>query len=76
MGTVWKALAFDEPKSVVIDPTMSFGRPSIAETGIATAIVAERYKADESVEALAKDYGVPASSIQEAIRCELQLEAA
>jgi len=67
---------FDEPKVVVIDPRVSFGRPVLAGTGVRTAIVAERYKAGESVEELAKDYGRERLDIEEAIRCELALEAA
>lgn len=66
----------DEPKAVVIDPFVSFGRPVLAGTGIATAVVAERYKAGESIDDLAHDYGRERSDIEEAIRCELSLEAA
>ena len=66
----------DEPRAVVIDPYISFGRPVLAGTGIATAVIAERYKAGESVDDLAKDYDRQRDEIEEAIRCELQLEAA
>jgi uncharacterized protein (DUF433 family) len=66
----------DEPRSVLIDPRISYGRPVIAGTGIPTAIVAERYKAGESIEDLAEDYGRSAEEIQEAVRCELTLDAA
>jgi uncharacterized protein (DUF433 family) len=66
----------DAPKSVVIDPKISFGRPVISGTGIPTAVVAERYKAGDSIEQLATDYSREPSEIEEAIRCELQLEAA
>jgi uncharacterized protein (DUF433 family) len=66
----------DAPKVVVIDPRLSFGRPVITGTGITTSIVAERYKAGDSIEELAKDYGRPPAEIEEAIRCELPLEAA
>jgi uncharacterized protein (DUF433 family) len=66
----------EEPRAVVIDPFVSFGRPALAGTGIATAVLAERFKAGESVEELAKDYGRTALDIQEALRCELSLEAA
>ena len=65
----------DEPKIIVIDPTIAFGRPSIMGTGIATAIVAERYKAGESVDELADDYGCERRNIEEAVRCELALAA-
>ena len=66
----------NEPKAVVIDPYVSFGRPVLAGTGIATAVIAERYKAGESMDELAKDYDRQRDEIEEAIRCELQLEAA
>ena len=66
----------DEPRAVVIDPRVSFGRPVLVGTGIATAVIAERYKAGESVEELADDYGRQRLEIEEAIRCELWIEAA
>jgi uncharacterized protein (DUF433 family) len=66
----------DEPRLVVIDPHVSFGRPALTSSGIATAVIAERYKAGESVDELADDYGRDRLEIEEAIRCELQIEAA
>lgn len=66
----------DGPKSIVIDPAICFGRPSIAGRGISTAMVASRYKAGESMAELAADYACPAELIEEAIRAELDLQAA
>jgi uncharacterized protein (DUF433 family) len=66
----------DEPKAIVIDPRISFGRPILAGSGVPTAIVAERYKAGESIDELAEDYGRERLDIEEAIRCELDVEAA
>ena len=66
----------EEPKVVVIDPLVSFGRPVLAKTGIPTAVIAERYKAGDSMEQLADDYGRERLEIEEAIRCELTLKAA
>ena len=66
----------DEPRIIVIDPAISFGRPALVGTGIATTIIAQRYKAGESTAELAKDYGRSISEIEEAIRCELWLDAA
>jgi uncharacterized protein (DUF433 family) len=60
------------PKIVVIDPRLSFGRPVIAGTGLATEVIAERYKAGESMDDLAKDCGREKAEIEEAIRCELE----
>jgi uncharacterized protein (DUF433 family) len=67
---------FNEPKNIVIDPHLSFGRPVVRGTGIATLAIAERYKAGESVGELAADYSIPNQQIEEAIRCELQLKTA
>ncbi len=66
----------EEPKLVVIDPYVCFGRPVLVGTGIATGVIAERYKAGESIDDLAKDYGRSRLEIEEAIRCELEVEAA
>jgi uncharacterized protein (DUF433 family) len=66
----------DEPKLVVMDPCIAFGRPVLVGTGIPTAVVASRYKAGESVQQLAADYGRRRDEIEEAIRCELQEIAA
>lgn len=63
------------PTLVVIDPALSAGRPVIAGTGLATQVIAERYKAGESVRDLARDYGREDAEIDEAIRCELPIAA-
>ena len=65
-----------EPRTVVIDPTISYGRPVLAGTGIPTAILAERYKAGDSIRALSEDYTLSSDEIEEAIRCEIWTEAA
>jgi len=65
----------DAPKVVVIDPRISFGRPVLVNTGIPTAMLAERYKAGESIGNLAEDYGCDRLQVEEAIRCELPLVA-
>lgn len=64
------------PTRVTIDPTISAGRPVIAGTGLTTELIAERYKAGESILDLAKDYERTEEDIEEAIRCELQAAAA
>jgi uncharacterized protein (DUF433 family) len=71
-----KRVLADEPKVIAMDPYVSFGRPVLEGTGITTAIIAERYKAGESIEELARDYECPLPAIQEAIRCELDTKAA
>lgn len=64
------------PRSVFIDPRFSFGRPILRDSRVATAIIAGRYKAGESMEDLANDYGCSRLEIEEAVRCELPLTAA
>ena len=66
----------EQPRSVVIDPRVSFGRPVIAGTGIPTAVLAEQFKAGDTVPVLAKEYGADEEAVWDAIRCELDLEAA
>ena len=63
------------PAMVVIDPALSAGRPVITGTGLATEVIAERYKAGETVAELAKDYDRKEAEIEEAIRCELKIAA-
>jgi uncharacterized protein (DUF433 family) len=58
------------PRLVVIDPRIAFGRPVIAGTGIPTAVIHERWKAGDSVVALAEDYDRTSEEIEEALRYE------
>jgi uncharacterized protein (DUF433 family) len=66
----------NEPRIVLIDPQISYGRPVLVGTGIPTAALAERYKAGDSIKNLADDYSLSTDAIEEAIRCELWTEAA
>ena len=65
----------DTPRMIVIDPSFSFGQPSLVELGIPTGILADRYKAGESIGTLARDYGCSGALVEEAIRWELPLAA-
>ena len=51
---------------------MEFGRPVLKLSAVPTAVIADRYKAGESIAALADDYGEEPLNIEEAVRCELQ----
>lgn len=66
----------DQPKNIVIDPFISFGRAVISGTGVSTKMVAERFIGGESADELAADYGCEREKIEEAIRCELSLAEA
>ncbi len=59
-----------DPRVVVMNPTISFGRPVIVGTGIPVSSIYERYKAGDSVADLAQDFHLEISAIEEAIRCE------
>ena len=59
-----------DPRVVVMNPTVSFGRPVIVGTGIPVSSIYERYKAGDSVADLARDFNLEISAIEEAIRCE------
>ena len=60
---------------IVIDPTVCGGRAVIDRTRIAVEVVAERFKAGDSIQDLVSDYGCGPEAIQEAIRCELPIAA-
>lgn len=66
----------DEPRFILIDPKISFGRPMLARKGIPVEIVAERHRAGESIDELRKDYECSQEEIEEALRCWLWKEAA
>jgi uncharacterized protein (DUF433 family) len=63
----------DQPKNVVINPYVSFGKPVISGTGLPTRVVAERFKAGDSIPQIAANYGRKEEEIDDAIRYELRI---
>ena len=61
-----------QPRVVTMDPRVEFGRPILKVSAVPTAVIADRYKAGESIAELADDYGEDPLNIEEAVRCELQ----
>jgi uncharacterized protein (DUF433 family) len=57
-----------DPKMVVMNPRISFGRPPVG--GVATSTIWNRFRAGDSPSELARDYGLAPEAIEEAIRCE------
>jgi uncharacterized protein (DUF433 family) len=57
----------DDRRVITIDPRLAYGRPAIASKGISTAILTERVNAGESVEELARCYGLEEADVEEAI---------
>jgi uncharacterized protein (DUF433 family) len=66
----------DAPRVVVIDPYVSFGRPTVSGTGVSVAILVERFAAGESLADLADDYDLTLEQVEEAIRYGLSDELA
>ncbi len=64
-----------QPKTVVIDPRLAFGRPVISKVAVPTAIIVDRFRAGDSLAEMAGDYGVAAADIEEALRFEQRLAA-
>lgn len=56
------------PRVIVVDPRLSFGRPTIAGTSVPVVAVRGRFDAGDSVESLAHDFDVRPDQIEEALR--------
>jgi uncharacterized protein (DUF433 family) len=63
----------EQPMNVVINPYVSFGKPVIVGTGLPTRVVAERFKAGDSIPQIAANYGRKEEEIDDAIRYELRI---
>ncbi|MBI5361754.1 MAG: DUF433 domain-containing protein [Planctomycetes bacterium] len=59
------------PRSIVIDPRIQFGKPCIAGAWVPTRIIAERFRASETIASIAYDYGIPEQKIEDALRYEM-----
>ena len=62
------------PEHVMIDPLVKAGEPCINGTELGTALVAERFRAGESVKDLAEVYARSPAEIEEAIRYESEIK--
>ena len=54
-------------KTIVIDPNIAFGQPTIEGAGLLTWAVADRIDAGESVEDVATDYGIDTDKLYDAL---------
>jgi len=59
-----------QPRSVVVDPTRSFGRPVLTGAYVRTEVIEQRFRAGDTIAEMAEDYSVPADKIEEALRFE------
>lgn len=57
----------DAPRPILIDPRISFGRPTLAGYGVSTSAIAQRIDSGEDPASLAADYRIPVDVIEEAV---------
>ncbi len=60
----------DSPRTVAVDPTVAFGKPVIAGTGIPTGAVYQLFNAGDEIREIAEEYDRDPSEIEAAIRYE------
>ncbi len=69
------ATVADQRMTVVVDPRLAFGRPVLANAGVTTAVISDRFLAGDSPVEMAEDYRVDERDIWEALRFEQRLAA-
>jgi uncharacterized protein (DUF433 family) len=62
-------------RTIVIDPSLSFGQPIVAKGGVPTNVLARSYRAERSFERVAKWYDVDVPSVRAAVEFERRLAA-
>jgi uncharacterized protein (DUF433 family) len=62
-------------RSIVVDPSVSFGQPIVVKGGVPTSVLAQSYRAERSVERVAKWYDVDVRSVRAAVEFERRLAA-
>ena len=75
-GTIlerWWPLGIDRP--IVVDPRKNFGQPTVVTNGIPTQTLARSYRANGSVDEVAKWYEISSKCVQEAVDYEQSLAA-
>lgn len=65
----WWPRGKEEP--VVVDPDYGFGLPVVSGSGVRTEIIAERFRAGDSNEEIAYDFGISREEVEAALRYEV-----
>lgn len=60
----------EQPRTVVVDPARSFGRPALARVYVRTEVIEQRFRAGDTIAEMAGDYRVSEAEIEEALRFE------
>ena len=66
LAVSWRVAGAGSP--IIIDPRISFGAPNVS--GVPTWLVKERYLAGEPIQETAKDFGLKAANVMEALHFE------
>jgi uncharacterized protein (DUF433 family) len=67
---VTKQRTADAPRTVMMDPRVSFGRPVLSASGVPTGVIADRFRSGESIGSISEDIDQTPEEIGEAIRFE------
>ena len=59
-----------ESRSLVLDPTVGFGRPVLARLSVSTSVIVDRINAGETETEIAKDYGATEEELMDALAYE------
>jgi len=60
---------------VVIDPQRQFGQPIVDTGGVQTSVLSDAFKAEGSIDAVARWFEIPAEAVEQAVKFELSLAA-
>lgn len=63
-------LWLDDRRSVMLDPRFGWGLPVIAESGVRTDVLFERFEAGESFDAIAEDFSLNTSDVETGVAWE------
>lgn len=74
-GQVARWWPMGRDRLVVIDPKRSFGQPIVMEKGVPTLVLADAYKAENSIKSVALWYNLSENSVKDAVEYEQQLAA-
>lgn len=61
---------FEQDRTLLISPRISFGRPVVARRGVSVAVLADRFDAGEKLADLANDYELEVSEVETALTYE------
>lgn len=62
-------------RTVIVDPHRSFGQPIFAHGAVRVEDVIDRWRAGESIAAVAEDFGVPAEDVEDYLRVAVPVAA-